>query len=132
MRLKQGEGELQSGKATIKEFIIAGKDSKQLLESSEGMLYLTNRRLVMEKEAPSREPTLIFEFPLEGLQNAETKGVFGKVLHLEADLSQMNTGSEEKKPELKEGFGKFSIKVNDPKTWAGQLSRAIKSRKEER
>lgn len=132
MRLKQGEGELQSGKAILKEFIVAGKDSKQLLEGDEGMLYLTNRRLVMEKEVRPGEATLIFEFPLEALQNAETKGIFGKVLHLEANLSQMNTGSKEKKPELKEGFGRFSIKVKDPKTWAGQLSRAIRSRKEER
>lgn len=132
MQLKQGEGELQSGKAIIKGFTIGDKDSKALLEGDEGNIYLTNRRLIMEKEVSSGESAVIFEFPLEALQNAETKGVFGKVLSLEADLSQMSTGSKEKKPELKEGFGKFSLKVDDPKTWAGQLSRAIKSRKEGR
>ncbi|GAH59882.1 unnamed protein product, partial [marine sediment metagenome] len=54
MQLRQGEAELQSGKATVKEFTVQGKDSKEMLANLEGVLYLTNYRLVMEREVPSR------------------------------------------------------------------------------
>ena len=131
MHLKRGEGELQSAKAIIKGFLVGEKDVKDLLGATEGMLYLTNRRLLMEKEKPAAEPTLIFEFPLEALQKAETRGIFGKCIQLEVNVDKMNTGSKEKKPELQEGFGQLSLKVKDPATWAGQLNRAIRSRKEE-
>ena len=131
MHLKQGEGELQSGKVIIKGFFVRGKDVKDSLKATEGVLYLTNRRLLMEKQESSGEPILVFEFPLEALQKAETKGVFGKWVQLEVNVGKMNTGSKEKKPELQEGFGQLSLKVKDPATWAGQLSRAIRSRKEE-
>lgn len=131
MQLRQGEGEFQSGKVTIKEFTVKGKNSKEMLEKLEGTLYLTNYRLVMAREVPSGEPRVIFEFPLEALQNAETKGVFGKILNFEADLSQMHTAAKEKRPELKKGFAKFSVKIHDVQTWAGQLSKAIKDRREE-
>lgn len=127
MQLKQGEGELQSGKALIKEFSAGGKSLKEKLLDDKGTLYLTNRRLVMEREISPEKSDLIFEFPLEALQNAEIRGVFGKVLIIEADLSKMSSGLK-----IKEGFGKFSIKIDDPKTWVAQLSKAIKSRKEER
>lgn len=127
MQLKQGEGELQSGKALIKEFSAEGKSLKEKLLDDKGTLHLTNRRLVMEREISPEKSDLIFEFPLEALQNAEIKGVFGKVLTIEADLSKMSSGLK-----IKEGFGKFSIKIDDPKTWVAQLSKAIKSRKEER
>jgi len=131
MQLRQGEAEFQSGKATVKEFTVKGKNSKEMLEKLEGTLYLTNYRLVMAREVPSGEPRVIFEFPLGALQNAETKGVFGKILNFEADLSEMHTGSKEKRPQLKKGFAKFSVKIHDVQTWAGQLSKAIKDRKEE-
>jgi len=127
MQLKQGEGELQSGKALIKEFSAGGESLKEKLLDDKGTLYLTNRRLVMEREISPEKSDLIFEFPLEALQNAETRGVFGKVLIIETDLSKMSSGLK-----IKEGFGKFSIKIDDPKTWVAQLSKAIKSRKEER
>ncbi len=131
MHLKRGEGELQSAKAIIKGFLVGDKDVKDSLEATEGMLYLTNRRLLMEKEKPATEPILIFEFPLEALQKAETRGVFGKCIQLEVNVGKMNMGWKEKKPELQEGFGQLSLKVRDPATWAGQLNRAIRSRKEE-
>jgi len=127
MQLKQGEGELQSGKALIKEFSAGGESLKEKLLDDKGTLYLTNRRLVMEREISPEKSDLIFEFPLEALQNAETRGVLGKVLIIETDLSKMSSGLK-----IKEGFGKFSIKIDDPKTWVAQLSKAIKSRKEER
>lgn len=131
MQLKQGEGELQSGKAIIKEFSVGDRSLKEKLLDDKGMLYLTNRRLAMEKETSPEKSDLIFELPLEALQNAEAKGVFGKILTIEADLSKMSSGVG-KDLGIKEGFGKFSIKVEDPKTWAAQLNKAIKSRKEER
>ena len=131
MQLKKGEGELQSGKATIKEFIVGGKNSEEMLSDLEGTLYLTNYRFVMEKEVSSEEPTVIFQFPLKALQNAKTKGVFGKTLRVEADLSQMSTGAKERRLELQKGHAWFSIKTHDLQAWVGQLSKAIQHQKAE-
>jgi len=131
MKLKAGEAVFQSGEARINKFTIKGKNSEELLEGLDGTLYLTNYRLVMEKELSPGELRVIFEFSLEALWDIETKGVFGRVLNLEADLSRMRTGSKEKRPELKETFGSFSIKIHDLTTWASQLTKAIQGRKKE-
>ena len=130
MQLKKGEGELQSGEAMIKEFIVGGQRSKEMLEALEGTLYVTNYRLVMEKKISSGESMIIFQFPLEALRNAETKGVFGKTLSVEADLSQMSIETKKRRVGLQRGTAEFSIKLDDPKTWAAQLSKAIAHRKE--
>ena len=131
MKLKAGEAVFQSGEARIKKFTIKGKNSEELLEGLDGTLYLTNYRLVMEKEMSPGERRVMFEFPLGALRDIETKGIFERVLNLEADLSQMSTGSKEKGPELKEAFASFSIKIHDLSTWASQLTKAIKDRKKE-
>jgi len=129
MKLKAGEAVFQSGEARITTFTIKGKNSEELLEGLDGTLYLTNYRVVMEKEMSRGERRVISEFPLGALWDIETKGVFGRVLNLEVDLSQMSTASKEKRPELKEAFASFSIKIDDLPTWASQLTKAVKDRK---
>jgi len=118
-------------KVTIKEFVVAGQSSEEMLEALEGTLYVTNYRVVMEKKISSGGSMVIFQFPLEALRNAETKGVFSKTLSVEADLSQMSIEAKEKRVGLRRGTAKFSIKLDDPKAWAAQLSKAIADRRKE-
>jgi len=128
MHLKAGEGELQSGKVTIKEFIVGGQSSKDMLGGLEGTLHLTNFRLVAEKPDTSGEADVIFEFPLEALQDVEIKGVFNKAVNLQADLPKMKTAARTRREGLQKGRAHFTLKLDDPKAWAGQLSKAITSR----
>lgn len=126
MQLKKGEAEFNSGQASIEEFNIGEKDAKNLLKSSEGTLYLTNNRLAMEETVPSGEPAVIFEIPIgPAIRNINTKGLLSKRLTFEVDLSKMSTGEEKKKEELERGFANFSIKIEDAKGWAEQLSSSV-------
>jgi len=132
MILKKGEGELQSSSAVIKGFKVGDVDYKNLIKYDQGMLYLTNNRMLMETDTPAKKKVTVFELPLGALQNATVKGFIGKLLLVEADLSQVSASEEAlDKSSLKRGFGTIYLKVEDPKTWAGQLGRAISSRKKE-
>lgn len=127
---RKGEGELQSSSVVIKEFKVGGVDHKNLIKYDQGALYLTNYRMIMEADAPAKEKVTVFELPLEALQSVALKGVIGKLLLVEISLSQVSASKEAfDKSGLKEGFGTLYLKVEDPKTWAGQLNKAISSRK---
>ena len=131
MHLMQGEGELQSGEAVVQRFIAGDKDLAGLLEDTGGTLYLTNRRLVMEKQEPSGKPTVIFGFPQEALRSIGLKGLVAKRLELEVDPSLMSLGTEKERPETKEGYAKLSLKVHDSRAWLDQLTRIIESMRKE-
>ena len=127
---RKGEGELQSSSVVIREFKVGGVDHKNLIKYDQGMLYLTNFRMIMEADTPAKEKVTVFELPLGALQSTVVKGVIGKLLLVEIDLSQVSASKEAlDQSGLKEGFGTLHLKVEDPKTWAGQLNKAISSRK---
>jgi len=130
MILRKGEGELQSSSVVIKEFKVGRVDHKNLIKYDQGILCLTNYRMIMEADTPAKDKVTVFELPLEALQNVAVKGVIGKLLLVEIDLSQVSASKEAlDKSDLKRGFGTLHLKVEDPKTWAGQLNKAISSRK---
>ncbi|MEA3485177.1 MAG: hypothetical protein U9R03_00525 [Candidatus Aerophobetes bacterium] len=119
MNLMEGEKELKSGEGVIKELMITGGEPEVALQG-EGRLYLTNKRLIMEKES-----LVLFELPLRAVQEASVIGTIRRDLVVDADLSEMKTNlSKVDLSRLKGASGTFLIEVDGPSEWADEINSA--------
>ncbi|MFQ6066061.1 MAG: hypothetical protein ACE5K3_02135 [bacterium] len=125
MILKSGEEKRREEEGTVQEFKWAGSPEESL--QGKGKLYLTTHRLIMERESEGKT-TRIFEFPLKGVQQVKTKGLFSKILSLEVNLSEVESDVKKISASEKKGFGTLQIKVTEPKAWASEIG--FRSRKE--
>jgi len=117
MILEEGEKELKSGKGVIKELMISGGEPEVALQG-EGNLYVTNKRIIMEKESFT-----LFELPLKALQEATVMGTIKRSLVLDADLSEMKTDVRQvDQSRLKGASGTFLIEVDEPYEWTEQIN----------
>jgi hypothetical protein len=119
MQFKHGEEVFKKGKAILKE--VHGK----------GLLYLTNRRLVMENRNLPREERMALEIPIQALRKVETKGTLDKTLIIEADLAQR---TKQPKPSGTKAANvvTYILDVDDPESWAEQLKGIIGGRQEKK
>lgn len=121
MKLKSGEEIVRSSKAQIKSLKMGEEEAKGFSQR-EGTLYITTRRVVMEKGESGSE-TIIFDIPLDSVRKVSTQGLFKKDLVLQADLSNMSSETVKlDKSRLSWELGTFLINVKDAKKWVAQLN----------
>ncbi len=119
MIVRSGEEKRKEDKAIVQEF----KRNDHCEESlqGEGNLFLTTQRLVLERQVKGK-PVIVFEFPLKAVDEVKVKGFIGKVLLLKVVLKKINSAIKGINFSGKKGLVNLKIKVNDPKTYATEIS----------